>query len=79
MLLFGLCGERERLDEQGRTKKNEVDDDNNNGNDNEEGNKGAPLKSGGFNNQHYAEVGEREATNDNDQYYNDAKTKTTRR
>ena len=42
-------------------------------------NKGAPLKSGVFNNQHYAEVGEREATNDDDHYYDDAKTKTIRR
>ncbi len=30
-------------------------------------------------NQHYAEVGEREATNEDDHYYDDAKTKTIRR
>ena len=45
---------------------NDDDNDDNDGDDDEEGDKGAPLKSGGFNNQHYAEVGEREATNDDD-------------
>jgi hypothetical protein len=58
---------------------NDDDNDDNNGNDDEEGDMGAQLKSGGFNNQHYAEVGEREAINDDDYYYNDAKTKTIQR
>jgi hypothetical protein len=31
---------------------NDDDNDNKNGDDDEEGDKGAPLKSGGFNNQH---------------------------
>ncbi len=55
---------------------NDEDDDDNDGNEDKEGDKGAPLKSGGFNNQRYAEVGERGVTNDDDHYYNDAKTKT---
>ena len=68
--------------ERGWTNVDDDDDDDDNdgdGDDDEEGDKGAPLKSGGFNNQHYAEVGEREATNDDDHYYDDAKTKTIRR
>ena len=65
--------------ERDRGWTNDDDNDDNDGDDDEEGDKGAPLKSGVFNNQHYAEVGEREATNDDDHYYDDAKTKTIRR
>ncbi len=74
MSLFGLCGKRDA----GRTMTNDDDnDEDNDGDDDKEGDNGTPLKSGGFINQHYAEVGEREATNNDDHdYYDDAKMKT---
>ena len=39
---------------------NDDDNDDSNGDDDEEGDKGAPLKFGGFNNQHYANEMEKE-------------------
>jgi hypothetical protein len=48
--------------ERGWTNDDDDDDNDGDGDDDEEGDKGAPLKSGGFNNQHYAEVGERVKT-----------------
>ncbi len=59
-----------RAKEAGRTRTDNDNDDNDNDCDGkEEGNKGASLTtevSGGFNNQHFVLVGEREVTNDDD-------------